>query len=272
MKDEGLPNGNMFLEKAQVLWNKKISSAYFKMGLKCSGSFYDAKPGQFVMLRIADRIAPLLRRPFSIYRMIEGNKGVEILYRVVGACTGILSEIREGESVDILGPLGNGFSLPKKEGGVFIVAGGIGVAPLVFLSSYLVGEKGFETSTITVFLGARSKDDLLCRDDFSSLGLEVTVTTDDGSEGETCMITNPVEAALKKTRPGVIYACGPSGMMKCLAGMAEDYGVACQISLETVMACGFGACLGCAVESKDENKYLHVCKDGPVFDSREIRF
>ncbi len=271
MKDERRPNGNMFLEKAQVLWNKKISSRYFKMGLKCSDSFYGAKPGQFVMLRIDNRIAPLLRRPFSIYRIIEGKKGVEILYRVVGECTGILSEIMEGESVDILGPLGNGFFLPKKDERVFIVAGGIGVAPLVFLSSYLVGEKGFAASSIKVFLGARSKEDLLCRDDFTSLGLEVAITTDDGSEGKTCVVTSPVEAALKKTRPDVIYACGPSGMMKCLAGIAEYYGVACQISLETVMACGFGACLGCAVEANDESKYLHVCKDGPVFDSRDVK-
>jgi dihydroorotate dehydrogenase electron transfer subunit len=272
MKDEGRPNGHMFLEKGQVLWNKILSSSYFKMGLKWSGSFYDAKPGQFVMLRIEDRIAPLLRRPFSIYRIIEGKKGLEILYRVVGESTNILSGIREGESVDILGPLGNGFSLPKKNGKVFIVAGGIGVAPLVFLSSYLVGEKGLAASSIKVFLGARSKEDLLCRDDFLSLGLEVAITTDDGSVGETCMITSPVEVALKKARPDVIYACGPSGMMKCLADMAEDYGVACQISMETVMACGFGACLGCAVESKDESKYLHVCKDGPVFDSRDVKF
>jgi len=272
MKDEGQPNGRMFLEKAQVLWNKRLSPLYFKIGLKWSGSFHDAKPGQFVMLRIDDRIAPLLRRPFSIYKIIEGKNALEILYRVVGECTGMLSEMREGESVDILGPLGNGFSLPKKSGKVFIVAGGIGVAPLVFLSSHLVGEKGFAASNIKVFLGARSKDDLLCRDDFLSLGLEVAVTTDDGSDGETCLITSPVEAALKKTRPDIIYACGPSGMMKCLADMAEDYGVACQISMETLMACGFGACLGCAVESKDESKYLHVCKDGPVFDSRDIRF
>ncbi|MBU1713514.1 MAG: dihydroorotate dehydrogenase electron transfer subunit [Proteobacteria bacterium] len=271
MKAERLPNGHMFLEKGQVLWNKKIGSSYYKMGLKWSGSFYDAKPGQFVMLRIDDRIAPLLRRPFSIYRIMEGKKGLEILYRVVGECTSILSGIREGESVDILGPLGNGFSLPKKDGRIFIVAGGIGVAPLVFLSSYLVGKKGFSASNIKVFLGARSKDDLLCIDDFSSLGLEVAITTDDGSEGETCMITSPVEEALKKAPPDVIYACGPSGMMKCLADMAENYGVACQISMETVMACGFGVCLGCAVESKDDSKYLHVCKDGPVFDSRDVR-
>ena len=272
MKDKVQPNGHMFLEKGQVLWNKRLSSSYYKMGLKCSGSFYDAKPGQFVMLRIEDRIAPLLRRPFSIYRIIEGKKGLEVLYKVVGECTSILSGIREGKRVDILGPLGNGFPLPKKNGKVFIVAGGIGVAPLVFLSSHLVGEKGFAASNIKVFIGARSKDDLLCRDNFLSLGLEVAVTTDDGSEGETCMITSPVEVALKKTRPDVIYACGPSGMMKCLVDMAKDYEVACQLSMESVMACGFGACLGCAVESKDESKYLHVCKDGPVFDSRDVKF
>jgi dihydroorotate dehydrogenase electron transfer subunit len=203
---------------------------------------------------------------------MEGKKDLEILYRVVGEGTQILSEVKKDESVGILGPLGNGFSLSEKAEKVFIVAGGIGVAPLVFLCSYLLVEKGFSAQDIKVFLGARSKEDLLCRDDFAELALEVAVTTEDGSEGETCMITSPVEAALKKARPDVIYACGPSGMMKCLSEMSERYGVTCQISMESAMACGFGACLGCAVESKDENRYLHVCKDGPVFDSRNIRF
>jgi dihydroorotate dehydrogenase electron transfer subunit len=271
LKDERGQTGNMFLEKGQVLWNKKLSHSYYKMGVKFSGSCYDARPGQFIMLRADHRKVPLLRRPFSIYRMMEKKKEFEILYRVVGECTGILSEIRKGEQIDILGPLGNGFSLPEKNDTIFVVAGGIGVAPLVFLSSYLVGKQRIDSSRIKVFLGARSKRDLLCREDFIRLGIEVVVTTDDGSEGETCMITSPVEEALKKRLPDLIYACGPSGMMKCLAEMAVKYGVDCQISMESVMACGFGACLGCAVESGDKGKYLHVCKDGPVFNSRHVR-
>jgi len=263
----------MISEKVRILWNKRVGSSYsyYKIGLKCSNELIAAKPGQFVMLRIADRYLPLLRRPFSIHGIIEGE-GIEILYRVVGECTGRLAKVKDGEWIDILGPLGKGFSLRGNSGGIFIVAGGIGVAPLMFLSKYILEGEKASVSGIRVFLGAGSKDDLLCIDDFLNLGLEVNITTDDGSEGEACLITDPVEAAIKEKRPEIIYACGPPGMLKCLAGMAERYKVPCQISMESVMACGIGACLGCAVEGKDESRYLHVCMDGPVFDSRDIKF
>ena len=262
--------GIMTAEKVRILWNRRVGSSYYKIGLNCGSALLAANPGQFVMLLLAGGISPLLRRPFSIHRIIE-REGMEILYRVVGECTGRLSEVKEGEWVDVMGPLGKGFSLPEKHLVIFVVAGGIVVAPMLFLSEYVLGKKKAGLSDVKVFLGARTRDDLLCRDDFSNLGLEATITTDDGSEGDACLITSPVEAALKEKRPGVIYACGPKGMLKCLAGISEEYKIPCQISVETVMACGIGACLGCAVDGKDENGYLHVCMDGPVFDSREIR-
>ncbi|RPH51635.1 MAG: dihydroorotate dehydrogenase electron transfer subunit [Desulfobacteraceae bacterium] len=261
----------MITEKVRILWNKHVGSSYYKIGLKCGYELIAAKPGQFVMLRFEERTLPLLRRPFSIHGIIEGE-GVEILYRVVGGFTGRLSEVKDGEWIDIMGPLGKGFFPPENSGGIFIVAGGIGVAPMLFLSKYILEKKMASSSGMRVFLGAGSKEDLLCRDDFSRLGLEVVVTTDDGSDGEACLITNPVEAAVREKRPGIIYACGPPGMLKCLAGIAEKYEVPSQISMESVMACGIGACLGCAVEGKDESRYLHVCVDGPVFDSRDIKF
>jgi dihydroorotate dehydrogenase electron transfer subunit len=262
----------MFFGKVRILWNRRVGSSYYKIGLKCGNELIAARPGQFVMLRIDGRTSPLLRRPFSIHRIIEGEKGIEILYRIVGEFTGRLSEVKDGEWVDIMGPLGKGFSLPENIRRIFIVAGGIGVAPMLFLSTHILEKKMTGSSDIKVFLGARSKEDLLCRDDFLNLGLDVMITTDDGSEGKACLITTPVEAALKEKRPEVIYACGPSGMLKCLSGIAEIYKVPCQISTESVMACGIGACLGCAIEGKDEGRYLHVCMDGPVFDSRDIRF
>lgn len=261
----------MFSGKVRILWNRRVGSSYYKIGLKCGNALIDARPGQFVMLRLDGWTSPLLRRPFSIHRIIEGEKGIEILYRVVGECTGRLAEVKDGEWVDIMGPLGKGFSLPENFDRIFIVAGGIGIAPMLFLSTYILEKKMTDSSGIKVFLGARSKEDLLCRDDFLNLGLDVMITTDNGSEGEGCLITTPVEAALKEKRPEVIYACGPSGMLKCLAGIAETYKVPCQISTESVMACGIGVCLGCAIEGKDEGGYLHVCMDGPVFDSRDIK-
>jgi dihydroorotate dehydrogenase electron transfer subunit len=260
----------MIIEKARIFKNERVGSSYSKISLECGNEFFAATPGQFVMLRPVGKNSPFLRRPFSIHRII-GGVGIEILYRIVGECTGMLAEAKTGESVDIMGPLGKGFPLTEYSGGIFVVAGGIGVAPMLFLSEYLLEKRKGCSSEIKVFLGARSKEDLLCRDDFLSLGLETFTTTDDGSEGEACIITNPVEAAVREKQPGVIYACGPSGMLKCVAGIAEEYIVPCYVSIERAMACGIGACLGCAVEGRDESRYLHVCIDGPVFDSRDLR-
>ncbi|MBU4010869.1 MAG: dihydroorotate dehydrogenase electron transfer subunit, partial [Proteobacteria bacterium] len=220
-------------------------------------------------------IMPFLRRPFSVHNVTgKNNNGqcIDILYEVVGEFTGRLSEIRAGEWVDIMGPLGKGFALTENCSKIFIVAGGIGVAPMFFLSSYIIEKKHVDSLDIKVFLGARTKECILCRDDFYNLGLEIIVTTDDGSEGEPCFITSSVEAALAQSRPEIIFACGPLGMLKSVARIALKYGVPCQVSMESLMACGIGACLGCALEGNDESKYLHVCKDGPVFDACDIKF
>jgi dihydroorotate dehydrogenase electron transfer subunit len=149
---------------------------------------------------------------------------------------------------------------------VYIAAGGIGVAPMVFLGSFLE-KKGIKKDNMILYLGGRSQTDLLCKEEFHRQGITVTITTDDGSEGEACLLTDPLENAVRKQRPDIIYACGPKGMLKCVAGIATTYGVACQLSIETLMACGVGACLGCAVASqKNSSQYLHACLDGPIFD------
>jgi dihydroorotate dehydrogenase electron transfer subunit len=263
----------MLQEKLQILWNKKVGSGYYRIGLRCQEGFSTAKPGQFIMLRISDQIEPLLRRPFSIHRLVVNNgltEGVEILYKIVGKGTLKLSLLKEGEFIDILGPLGNAFSLPRNPQHVYIVAGGIGVAPLVFLASILV-KNGGDPSRCRVFIGGKSKDDLLCMDDFMRLGINVHTTTDDGSAGDQCLVTHPVEIAMQEARPDIMYACGPVEMLKCVLGIAEKYAVPCQVSIETMMACGVGACLGCAVEDRtDSGKYLHACLDGPVFDVQAI--
>ena len=142
---------------------------------------------------------------------------------------------------------------------------------MVFLASALQ-RKGVDLSRCTAFLGGRSKDDLLCADEFVSLGMAVQITTDDGSAGSKCLLTHPLEMATSANRPDIIYACGPLGMLKCVANIAEAQTVPCQISIETVMACGMGACLGCAVETKKgAAKYLHACVDGPVFDVETLK-
>jgi len=259
-------------QRATVLWNRQVGTAY-KIGLACTG--YDRSiPGQFVMVQVSDRHEPLLRRPFSIHGLTEtseGAGGIELLYKVVGVGTGILANLKPGQTVDILGPLGNGFSIPAGSRRIYLVGGGIGVPPLVFLAATLK-DRGQDMSACHMFLGGRTQDDLLCLEDFEKLGVTTIITTDDGSAGEKCLITQPLEQTVVKTPPELLCACGPLAMLRCLIDISRRYHIPSQISLETMMACGMGACLGCAVEkSDDSNQYWHACKDGPVFDANLIR-
>lgn len=263
-------NKIMFQEKNQILWNKKVAPSYFNMGLTCGKGYSDARPGQFVTVKLPNQTAPLLRRPFSIHKLIIKNhtvQGIELLYKVIGTFTEKLSMCKSGDIIDVLGPLGNSFPVSDNMNRIFIVAGGIGVAPMLFLSSVLK-EKFAVSSYCKIFIGGRSADDILCKDDFLNLGMNIIVTTDDGSEGEKGLVTVPLERELNISLPDVIYACGPALMLKAVSKIAEKYAVLCYISVETLMACGMGACLGCAVEKKnDSDKYMHVCIDGPVFEA-----
>ena len=263
----------MYQETARVLWNKQIGSEYFRIGLSCKQGFASSIPGQFVMLRVVDHIAPLLRRPFSIHRFIRDKDvttGIELLYKVVGEGTQKLSFCRSGDSLNILGPLGRGFTVSNDYERIFIAAGGIGVAPMVFLADVL-NQRNFDLTRVHLFLGGRSKEDILCKEVFSSLGISVCTTTDDGTEGDQCLVTSPLEVEVEALKPDIIYACGPLEMLKCVIGIAENHSIPCEVSIETAMACGIGVCLGCAVENRKScEKYLHACMDGPVFNAREI--
>jgi dihydroorotate dehydrogenase electron transfer subunit len=196
--------------------------------------------------------------------------GFELLYKVVGKGTRTMSEIKVGDTLDVLGPLGNGFSYPEGMRDVFIVAGGIGVASIYYLALDL---KEHHSVRSKVFLGGCSASDILCRKDLESVCAEVHITTEDCSLGEEGVITSLIERALESNeKPDMIYACGPQAMLKALSDVANIFAVPCQISLETVMACGFGVCLGCAVEKADHaGGYFHACTDGPVFDSRAVK-
>jgi dihydroorotate dehydrogenase electron transfer subunit len=262
----------MIQERATVLWNRKKGPGYYSMGLSCSG-YMTATPGQFVMVRISQQNAPLLRRPFSIHRpLLKAGHivGIELLYKVVGTGTEVLSRTPDGAVLDVLGPIGNGFSIPGDCRRVYLVGGGIGVPPLVFLASALK-KTGMDMSGCRMFLGGRSSEDLLCGDDFEALGISVHCTTDDGSAGDHCLVTHPLEMATASSPPDIIYACGPLPMLACIVGISDKYKIPCQVSIESMMACGMGACLGCAVEKRgDPESYWHVCKDGPVFDAKQL--
>lgn len=230
-----------------------------------------ARPGQFVTLRFSDKSGPLLRRPFSIHGLIQDDgcfTGVDILYKKVGSFTRRLSEMSPGTSLNMLGPLGNDFEVPGSARRIWMVAGGVGVAPLVFLAQSLA-EQGVDMPACSVFIGGQTQRDLVCQDRFSRLGMMVYPVTEDGSAGEKGLVTGPLERETAPRPPDLICACGPLAMLRAVAGIARKHGVACRVSLETIMACGLGACLGCAVETVGSpDAYRHVCIDGPVFDGR----
>ncbi len=263
----------MIQENSEIRWNTKVGTDCFKMGLDCSKDFSDAMPGQFVTIHTMNHLDPLLRRPFSIHQLIMENssfKGIEILYKVVGKYTEKFSSMKPGDHINLLGPLGNSFRVPGNMKRIFMVAGGIGVAPMVFLATHLK-EKWTNPLSLQMFLGGRSKHDLLCQDDFLNLGINIEISTDDGSAGQKGLVTRLLEDAVSANPPDLICACGPMPMLKAVVDIAKTNNIDCQISIETIMACGMGACLGCAVEGKDtSDHYRHVCIDGPVFDGGQI--
>jgi len=268
----------MIQKNVPVLWNHRLSSDCFRVGLECREAFSDARPGQFVSLFLSERYDPLLRRPFSIHRLVyENNRendpkkgpvtGIELLYKVIGKCTERLSGLKPGDSVNLLGPLGNGFTVPEGKGRVLMIAGGIGIAPMVFLADALAASMP-AAPDISLLFGGRTKEDLVCLDAFASLGIPVQTATDDGSAGHKGLVTDLLEVENIGEVPALICSCGPLPMLKAVATIAGRKNIPCQVSVETLMACGIGVCLGCTAKRKGmDDKYLHACIDGPVLDT-----
>jgi dihydroorotate dehydrogenase electron transfer subunit len=239
-----------------------------------------ASPGQFLMIGAGaeagvPRWDPLLPRPMAIFRDLgphatgEGatdEREVELLYRVVGRGTTLLAETLPDQFISLVGPLGRGFRVEAGTDLAILVGGGSGIASLYELARALI-RKGRQT---LVILGARSKPDLLARIDFEALDIELLCTTEDGSHGIHGRVSDPLAARLSDVDGGAsVFAVGPTPMMKACAALAVDHSVDCFVSLENPMACGFGVCLGCAAP-RAEGGFSLVCRDGPVFDAREI--
>ena len=263
----------MKLQKSSVIWNREVSPGYSSMGLGVEDAYEAAQPGQFVMVRTTGEGETLLRRPFSIHDVRRDGKGLvlELLYKVVGPNTAIYGGLKEGDMLSVLGPLGNAFKKKKKGENSFLAGGGIGIAPMRFLARKLL-EKGNDPKDHTIFVGGRSKDDVLTADVLRDLGFCVVETTDDGSLGEKGRITAPMAHLLKKRPPAKVYACGPHPMLEGVARLFEPHDALCELSLEIIMACGMGACMGCVVAAKDESApYHHVCIEGPVFDAKFLK-
>lgn len=275
----------MLRAQAKVLYNRKIKGRYFKLNINAPRIAKQSLPGQFVHIRINDSAQPLLRRPFSIHRVshkvatsprhkVIKPERVEILYEVVGKGTEILSQRKAGGYLDVIGPLGNGFTYPTTDNRqltTILVAGGMGVAPLAFLAERLVHSSKFKVQRkVIVLLGARTKKEILCEKEFKKLGCDVKISTDDGSKGFKGRVTESLKHLLSTIdyRPSTIYACGPHPMLKEIAKISQRHNIPSQVSLEAHMACGIGACMGCIVKTKAG--YQRVCKEGPVFSVQEV--
>jgi dihydroorotate dehydrogenase electron transfer subunit len=254
---------------AQIVEKKQYGPDGYVFRFQAPELANTAIPGQFVMLRWSDGFDPLLRRPFSFHRINRKQGTIDILFRVVGKGTAMLAEKNPGESCNLLGPLGNGFEIGSENTPQIILAGGMGVAPMLALADQLVAEK----RNPLVCLGAKSKEELWCAGAFASLGCETQLATDDGSLGfKGTVIELFLESAIRNPQSAMVFACGPEPMLRQLAKLAYEKSFECQISLETNMACGMGTCQGCVTPVIGPEQYKLVCKDGPVFDVKEIKW
>jgi dihydroorotate dehydrogenase electron transfer subunit len=260
---------------AQVLENRPVSTLAYRLDLSlpvtASG---EIAPGQFFMVRTSTGHDPLLRRPFSVFstNYVDGENRMHLalLYRIAGKGTRLMAEWSAGRLVDMVGPLGRGFRIREDVQTRILVAGGLGIASLFGLAESLL--RMGKGSGILFYIGARTREEILMKPELESRGVRVEVTTEDGRMGRGGLVTTCFEADAPRLAGGgnaSIDACGPFEMLVRTAKIARRYSLPCQVSLESRMACGLGACLGCPVKTRDRS-YSMVCKDGPVFDADEI--
>ncbi len=273
----------------EVIANAEIAPGYFSLRLRGPAALGRFHPGQFLMLGWAEGLDPFLPRAMSIRgaRSLPSKdrrrtarsspqSEVEILYKVYGRATALWAGMRPGRKLRALGPLGNAFEVPRSAKQLLLVAGGIGVPPIVALAEAVSDRRSSRALEVTVFLGGRSKPDLLCIADFRRAGARVHLATEDGTAGYKGLVTGALEEFLQTSHPASgtpMYACGPVPMLSSLAVIAEKHDLAYQASLEENMACGFGACMGCVVPvagGEGHQTYRLICKNGPVFDGRRI--
>ena len=223
----------------------------------------EIKPGQFVQVRVDGSPSTYLRRPISIHDVDIQSNEISLLVQQIGEGTRHLAAAETSDSINIIMPLGNGFSMPERGERCLLVGGGIGIAPLYYFAKVLY-EKGIRP---TLLLGGKSETDLLRLADYQKLG-ETFVTTEDGSLGEKGFVT--MHSVWQKQDFDKIYVCGPKPMMKAVAKLASEKDVWCEVSLENLMACGLGACLCCVEDTVDG--LVCVCKEGPVFNTRRLKW
>ncbi len=253
------------VKQCRILQKQELAKGIFSFVVDAGALAQKAKPGQFANILVPGKT---LRRPISICDMDAQKQTLRFVLEIRGEGTQILAGFEPGQDMDLLAPLGNGFDVGDCNRKALFVGGGIGVPPLLHPAK-LFGQHA------TVALGFRSQEAAILIDDFQQAGCNVLIATDDGSLGHHGLVTE----YFGQVQPDVIFACGPMPMLKAVSEFAEQKGIPCQVSLEERMACGIGACLGCACKvyrpTEDggmSETYGHVCKDGPVFDSRKVIF
>lgn len=253
-----------FIDDFTIIANERHTREFVVLTLQASGKLPEMLPGQFVEARVDGSLQTYLRRPLSIHDVDYTNNTLKLLVQEVGPGTQTLSQLKTGDHLNLIYPLGNHYTLPGSDK-VLLIGGGCGVAPLLFLGRYLK-EHGISPRFL---IGGRTAADLVELKSYEKLG-EVLVTTEDGSRGtKGYVIHHPV---MKTFEPDFkhIFTCGPQAMMKILAKYAAERDIECQVSLENTMACGIGACLCCVTPTQDGHKC--VCTDGPVFDSKYVKW
>lgn len=260
-----------------IVKKRRIRSTYFLLDIYCPCLTDQIKPGQFIMLKTSANHYPFLRRPFSIYQCYSTlyperkKRGhLSILFKNVGKGTKKMSEFTQGQRVDMIGPLGNGFVLPEfpSSANVILIGGGVGIVSLYPLANTLGSKK------LYVLIGGKTLNDILCVEDFKKLNATIFIATEDGSlgfKGTVIDLFLSLKKKLKKNQSYYIYSCGPVEMLKGLAKGVQNLRFFCQASLESRMGCGFGACWGCVVKTKNvEVPYQRVCKEGPIFNLNDM--
>ena len=263
---------------ARVLANRRLSDDYNVLALDAPAIAAAAQPGQFVMLKAAAGVDPLLRRPFSVFEILRDSRGtpntITVLSKRIGPSTRLMYEAEPDAVMACLGPLGRPFALVQPPSQAWMIAGGVGLAPFATLAEALAA-RGV---TATLFYGARRGEELFYLDMFRALGVQLVLTTEDGSAGERGRVVAPLDrrlAALAPDVPLMLYACGPEAMLAATARVAARHGRPCQVSVERIMGCGLGGCYSCVIPMRDADGAFHnvrSCLAGPVLPADRIRW
>jgi dihydroorotate dehydrogenase electron transfer subunit len=270
----------MFHRTARVTEHIALADRTYRIRLNCPDIAAAIRPGQFIMLRLPGTTDPLLGRPFALYDTVldEGGHpvGLDVVYLVIGKMTGRLTEVTVGETLQLWGPLGKSFLDVGNPERVTLVAGGIGQTPFLAYARELLGTRGYggdlprrRAEKVSLYYGVRTSALAAGVEDFRAAGVEVHLSSDDGSIGAKGFVT---QLLASHGRTGPLVGCGPEPMLHALAKVAREWAVPCQVSLETPMACGIGICFSCVtkVTTPDGWDYKRVCVDGPVFDAGQL--